>query len=150
VLDDRGDDRGLKRGLARLACLIALLLPASAALAQETTGLRVHFGAQGYRLFCAGCHGHDGTGNSDVSTAFGRPLSDLTTIARRNGGVFPRETVLDAITGRGAKGHRELALQPWDEMFADEFERIAEEVVADEMVARRIDHLLAYLESIQR
>jgi hypothetical protein len=150
VLNDRGDDYGVRRGLARVVGLVAMLLIAPGAVGQEATGLQAHFGKQGYRLFCAGCHGHDGTGNPELAEALGKPLSDLTTIAKRNGGSFPREVVADAITGRGAKGHRELALRPWDEMFADEFERIAEEVVANEMVARRIDHLLAYLESIQR
>ena len=112
--------------------------------------MQVHFGEAGFRLFCTGCHGPDGRGEGEVAEALEMPVGDLTTIARRNGGVFPADVVTDAITGRGVKGHRELAMGPWNEMFADEFERFAEGLAVDALVARRIDHLVAYLRSIQR
>jgi hypothetical protein len=109
------------------------------------------FGQQTYRLFCVGCHGADGRGDGDVSTALQIAVGDLTLIARRNGGVFPAAEVAAAIAGSSEiSGHQRLALEPWARMFAAEFEQFAADVAVNQLVARRIDHLVAYLQSIQR
>ncbi len=111
--------------------------------------MQVHFGELTYRLFCSGCHGADGRGNGELAQALGMPLGDLTQLAKRNGGVFPADRVRDAIAGRGPLGHTKLNMAPWAQMFADEFEQFASRMAINEMVARRIEHILAYLESIQ-
>ena len=122
------------------------------ALAQDDAhASQVHFGKMTYRLFCVGCHGDDGRGDGAVARSLEMPLSDLTRISERNDGTFPAEEVADSITGLGeTRGHRGLPVGPWTEMFAEEFEMIAERAIANQMVARRIAHLVAYLESIQR
>lgn len=111
--------------------------------------MQEHFGEMTYRLFCTGCHGADGRGDGAVADALKMPISDLTQITKRNGGVFPRDEIADAIAGRGPRGHTQLRMAPWAKMFADEFEQFATRFIANEMVARRIEHLTAYLESIQ-
>jgi mono/diheme cytochrome c family protein len=111
--------------------------------------MQEHFGEMTYRLFCAGCHGADGRGNREVADALGMSIGDLTQISRRNDGVFPRDEIADAIAGRGPRGHTQLLMAPWADMFADEFEQFATRFIANEMVTRRIEHLTAYLESIQ-
>lgn len=139
---------GARGGLRLLA--LALLLAAAPAAAQEAGSTQAQFGQLSYRLFCAGCHGPGGKGDGAVAQALEAPATDLTQLARENGGIFPADEVADAITGLSeVGGHRDLAMAPWAAMFAEEFESFAERAVADELVARRIAHLVAYLESIQ-
>ena len=111
--------------------------------------MEVYFGSQTFRLFCVGCHGPDGRGNAAVGRALLQPDVDLSQIARRNGGVFPAEDVATAITGLGGTGHARLKMAPWAEVFADEFDAFTARAVVNQMVERRIDHLVAYIESIQ-
>lgn len=127
----------------------ALSLPAASAGAQETSAMQAQFGALSYRLFCAGCHGADGRGNGQLAEALDMPLGDLTQIAKRNGGVFPARDIARAIAGVGPRGHTALNMAPWADVFAEEFEQFASTVAVNAMVARRIQHLVAYLESIQ-
>lgn len=108
------------------------------------------FGERTYRLFCVGCHGATGRGNADVLDALELPGIDLTAIAARNGGTFPAGAVKAAILGTGREGHARLEMAPWAEVFAGEFESFKAQVVINQMVDRRIDHLVAYIESLQR
>lgn len=48
--------------------------------------------------YCVTCHGDDGTGGV-VAETLGRPVPDLTSIAARNGDVFPYAYVIDTIDG---------------------------------------------------
>lgn len=122
---------------------------ASTAAEAQTGDMQAHFGKQTFRLFCAGCHGADGRGNGELAQALGLPMNDLTQIARRNGGVFPTEEITRSLTGRGPRGHADLDMAPWADMFAAEFESFAARIAVNALVARRIDHLVSYLESIQ-
>jgi mono/diheme cytochrome c family protein len=111
----------------------------------------VSFGHEGYRLFCAGCHGPDGKGNAQLAEAMDAPLVDLTQIARRNGGTFPAREVALAIAGesRSIPGHKTLDMPPWAQTFAEEFEDFAPPPAIRDLVDRRIAHIVAYLNSIQ-
>lgn len=142
--------RSLRTGLVAAGALTALLVAfAGPASAQETLEVQAHFGRSIYKLFCVGCHGDDGRGNPAVAEALDLPTVDLTAIKKRNGGVFPADEVAAAIAGTRMGGHRDLAPEPWARIFADDFERFAEQMAVNALVARRIDHLVAYLESIQ-
>lgn len=71
-----------------------------------------------YRAHCAPCHGIDGKGNGPVAPALKDPLPDLTTIAKRNGGLFPVGHVRNIIAGTDvmiAHGSREMPI--WGEIF---------------------------------
>jgi mono/diheme cytochrome c family protein len=150
----RGRAMAGRSSVTRLAVPIAMafaaILVTFSALPVYAQNMQAEFGRSTYRLFCVGCHGADGKGNRAVAEALGMPLVDLTQIKRRNGGVFPAGDVAAAIAGTRMGGHRDLAPEPWAEVFADEFERFAERLAVNALVARRIDHLVAYLESIQR
>jgi mono/diheme cytochrome c family protein len=52
-----------------------------------------------FEFYCATCHGRDGKGNGPAAGALRMPPPDLTTIASRNGGVFPRARVEGVVTG---------------------------------------------------
>src|SRR6516164_9613587 len=43
--------------------------------------------------YCAPCHGRDGTGNGPVASSLKAAPANLTLLARRNGGTFPRSDV---------------------------------------------------------
>jgi len=61
-------------------------------------------GPMAFAQDCAACHGSDAMGAGDVGRTLIRQPPDLTTLARRNGGVFPRDYVMSTIDGyvRGA------------------------------------------------
>lgn len=140
--------RGLRLGVMVGALAAGLGASASSpSLAQQS--MQAHFGNMTYRLFCVGCHGADGSGNAAVARALGLTEVDLTTIRSRNDGTFPTEDVKASIIGLDGKGHARVTMAPWVAMFADEFEAFASKVVVDELVDRRIDHLVSYIESIQ-
>lgn len=133
---------------AALAALAFVSLPAAA---QSTTAMQEHFGELSYRLYCSGCHGPDGRGSEPASRALGLSTGDLTLLRRGNGGVFPSEDLTAALSGLAEiEAHRILAMHPWAEMFAEDFARFAAEAAVNPMVARRIAHLVAYIESLQR
>lgn len=86
---------------------LALYLSANAALA----GRDVDFGRLEYESSCASCHGLSGKGDGPLARALVSQPSDLTTLAKRNGGVFPAQRVHDIIDGRKeveAHGTREM------------------------------------------
>ena len=133
-----------------VALALVLLVAATPARTAELREQEVHFGGLAYRLFCAGCHGADGKGNGSLAEALEMQLGDLTQLAKADGGVFPAERVAAGIAGRvDVPGHRALAMAPWGGVFAGEFEAFATKMAVDGLVARRIDHIVTYLESIQ-
>jgi mono/diheme cytochrome c family protein len=50
-----------------------------------------------YRAYCAACHGLDALGRGPAAPALKTTPSDLTSIAWRNGGTFPRERLVQYI-----------------------------------------------------
>jgi Cytochrome C oxidase, cbb3-type, subunit III len=97
-----------RRG-ALLLCL-GLLSVASAARAEDLVALS---GKQLYLKFCAACHGEQGRGDGPVSSSFRVEVPDLTLIARRHRGTYPRDLVERIIDGRhilGAHGTRTMPI----------------------------------------
>lgn len=56
-------------------------------------------GRADFQAFCAGCHGADAQGAGPDAGALAAAPPDLTRIAARNGGVFPRTRVMSVIDG---------------------------------------------------
>ncbi len=52
-----------------------------------------------FRAYCASCHGSEGRGDGPMAPILKTQPSDLTTISRRNHGIFPAKTLEQA--GRG-------------------------------------------------
>jgi mono/diheme cytochrome c family protein len=97
-----------------------------------------------FRSYCASCHGLDGKGNGPVSSALKTQPADLTTISRRNGGIFPVDRVSKIIAGDElvtAHGSREMPV--WGPIFHQiELDRDFGDV--------RLHNLTKYIESIQQ
>lgn len=105
-------------------------------------------GAQLFQRFCASCHGKTAEGDGPVATTFRMEVPDLTRIAKRRGGEFPRELIRRVIDGTEVKaphGSREMPV--WGQDFwimqgADEEARQRTELL--------VYRLVAYVASLQR
>jgi hypothetical protein len=71
-----------------------------------------------YEAFCASCHGKDAKGNGLVASQLSIPPPDLTQLAKKNGGVFPQDTVMEKIDGRlEVKAHGSRDMPVWGRRF---------------------------------
>jgi mono/diheme cytochrome c family protein len=97
-----------------------------------------------FQFYCASCHGRDGTGNGPVASALKTKPADLTRLAMRNDGTFPRMEVEAFVTNgkpdMPAHGSRDMPV--WGPTF-----RSLEP--SDRDVKMRIANVVEYLESIQ-
>ena len=75
------------------------------AMAMCVSGLAVaqgkfDFGKKEYQSKCASCHGINGKGDGILRPYLTKSPTDLTTLAKRNNGVFPNQRVYEFIDGR--------------------------------------------------
>jgi mono/diheme cytochrome c family protein len=115
-------------------------------------GLAQESGKRDYLVYCSSCHGVDGHGNGPaVEVIPGFKPSDLTTLAKRNNGQFPEDEVRNTIDGRKAlPGHNDFDtdMPLWGLQFQEEGKQFTAE--SEAKVKRRIDALVAYIQSFQR
>jgi mono/diheme cytochrome c family protein len=97
-----------------------------------------------YQRYCAVCHGKDGKGGGPAAAALKASPTDLTQLAKSNGGKFPLGAVRQSLGGGSstpAHGSEEMPI--WGPVFRA--------MSPDENIAKlRVDNLLRYLESIQQ
>src|SRR5262245_65715087 len=75
-------------------------------------------GGSDYQAFCSTCHGACGKGDGVVGATLRRRPTDLTQLAKKNAGVFPRDKVFKTIEA-GAKAHGGSPDMPeWSSVFA--------------------------------
>jgi mono/diheme cytochrome c family protein len=134
------------RGLGLLAALAAGVASASA---QD-----VAFGRAEYMANCAQCHGIDGKGDGVIAGYLTTAPSDLTALARRNGGALPEEQLYATIQGgrrTGPHGTREMPA--WGDRYSVEaaqamgFTYTPEEQAA--FIHGRITALIDYIATLQ-
>ncbi len=140
----------MKKLTIQRAVIASMLSITASAWGQTSVGL----GRADYRDNCASCHGALGKGDGPVHSFLVKPPSDLTTIARRNGGQFPHERMWEVIDGRwsgdgGPHGTREMPV--WGSEFkARAMTQPGDSATTAEWSARnRIVSLLKYLETVQ-
>jgi len=88
--------------------VMALALPA-VALAQA----KVDFGKGEFDANCAACHGVTGKGGGPIADLLKRSPTDLTTLQKRNGGIFPMARVYETIEGVGVAEHGTRDMPIW-------------------------------------
>jgi mono/diheme cytochrome c family protein len=129
-----------------LAGLLALLTAAAFQAPPAVATSAVDQTPKGDALFhtyCASCHGTSAMGDGALATELRRRPADLTKIARRNKGVFPREQVYRTIDGRQpVRGHGAPGMPVWGDVFV---RTVGNEAV----ITARIEALVAYLEGLQ-
>jgi len=110
---------------------------------QEITPITV--GQEMFRAYCASCHGLDGKGMGPAEPALKKRPPDLTQLSKKNGGKFPAVMVANLIRGESfpiaAHGSGDMPI--WGNAF-----RATNRDEA--MVTLKVNHLTAYIESIQQ
>jgi mono/diheme cytochrome c family protein len=138
-------------GLQTVACIGLMCAVLTATAAGQRTGppplplvpesMR---GADLYQLYCATCHGRDGRGHGPVASSLKTMPSDLTLIAARNNGLFPRARVEWVLAGREVvNAHGSEDMPVWGPIFKG----------LDNSAARvkvRLANIVSYIESIQK
>jgi mono/diheme cytochrome c family protein len=75
---------------------------------------KIDLGLYEYESSCAVCHGLSGKGDGPFARYIEKtPVADLTTIAKKNNGVFPFARVYDTIDGTkfiGAHGNKDMPI----------------------------------------
>lgn len=110
-------------------------------------------GKQEFVRSCAACHGESGKGDGLVAGMLLVKPPDLTSIRKRNDGVFPASWVYRVIDGRNEirlHGSREMPI--WGDRYRAEALRglpLPLNVGADAVVHGRILTLVFYLDFIQ-
>jgi mono/diheme cytochrome c family protein len=129
---------GLLMGLAALGATA----PSETFVGQTKPPKESHdSGAYLYRAFCATCHGATGKGDGPIADLTRSRPSDLTTIAKRRGGVFPRLEVTAIVDGRTLiPSHDRREMPIWGNVMPEANEAAKQ---------KRIDAVVDYLASIQ-
>jgi mono/diheme cytochrome c family protein len=98
-----------------------------------------------FAFYCASCHGRDGKGSGPVASALKVQPPDLTRLAQRHGGTFPRQQVAAFVTNGGSiltSAHGSSDMPVWGPIFHGLDP-------SDTLVRVRIANLVAHIESMQ-
>ncbi len=98
-----------------------------------------------YTQYCAACHGPEGKGDGPAAFTLKTPPADLTSLAARHMGKFPRDYVVNVLRfGPGTSAHGSSDMPTWGSIFQ----------VIDQnnerAVQERINKLTDYLVSLQK
>src|SRR5574341_2266508 len=127
-------------------------LPLAASTAHGLNQADVDGGQRYYKQYCASCHGADAKGNGPMAAALQKPPTDLTQLAKKNGGNFPYGEVHDILEGQaGIAAHGSNDMPAWGDEAFTSGELSREVGGAASIYARRgrAMMLLEYLRSIQ-
>ncbi len=97
--------------------LIALAMLSGAAFAQAG---KSDFGKDEYNSNCAVCHGVTAKGNGPYIEMLRREPTDLTTLAKRNGGVLPVNRLYEMIEGANVPSHGSRDMPIWGSTYRAE------------------------------
>jgi mono/diheme cytochrome c family protein len=124
-----------------LVFLVAGALPAASANAGDgNTGRGAYF------KYCSSCHGADGRGNGVVAGSLRPKPTDLTQLAKRNGGTFPDADVKEIVDGRTrVAAHGSSTMPVWGKVFGKE----KTYMTPDAHIRSQVQLITDYLTSIQ-
>lgn len=135
-----------------MSCRAVLILPAllaACAPAPEEGGRTdAAHGAALYAKNCAACHGADAKGDGTESLGLGTPPPDLTGLAARNGGTFPRDYVLTTIDGAARANDPDAAMPEFGAHGLEHLEIPAHNMLASPLPTD-LFAITAYLETLQ-
>jgi mono/diheme cytochrome c family protein len=132
---------------------IAGALAVSAGYADQTTSTKVVIpvvktrpvnGKLMYTSYCAPCHGVDGRGSGPVASALKQQPTDLTVLAKNNGGKFPSSHIATVLEyGSELPVHGTAQMPVWGPMLGKMDQRHPDQRLL------RISNLSEYLRSMQ-
>jgi mono/diheme cytochrome c family protein len=106
-------------------------------------------GRELYLDACAPCHGEDGRGGGRRAGHLTVPPPDLTDLAERSGGTFPREYTIGVITGeREIPAHGTAEMPAWRQRFGRPASGAT--AAAAFYARRRVELLADHVASLQR
>jgi mono/diheme cytochrome c family protein len=108
------NSRKLGTAIVVLACFMAAASVSAADKAKDDPGKRE------YVSKCAACHGLGAKGDGPARAVLKAAPTDLTVLAKKNGGVFPVDRIYAVIDGREAvasHGTREMPI--WGQELSD-------------------------------
>jgi len=123
---------------------LALVGAAVPALAQD-----VKQGAELYRVHCATCHGIEGSGQGPMAGVLVIQPSDLSQLAKANGGAFPLERVIKRIDGRDPLVSHGSPMPVYGFFFEGKGKAIKTESGQPIMTSAPIVDLMAFLQTLQ-
>jgi mono/diheme cytochrome c family protein len=128
-------------------------LAVSAGYADQTTSTKVVIpvvktrpvnGKLMYTSYCAPCHGVDGRGSGPVASALKQQPTDLTVLAKNNGGKFPSSHIATVLEyGSELPVHGTAQMPVWGPMLGKMDQRHPDQRLL------RISNLSEYLRSMQ-
>jgi cytochrome c peroxidase len=96
----------------------SLVIFSSGVFANEDTD----FGKSEFEANCASCHGLTGKGDGPLSRVYLFEPTDLSTLAKRNSGVFPVQRVYKIIDGRQEiKAHGPRTMPVWGREYGKKY-----------------------------
>ena len=138
----------------RIASLLAFLLGSLLLPAQETTtkitkvpasATSAPSGKELFGAYCACCHGLEGKGNGPVAPVLTKQPTDLTLLARKNGGKFPAMRVMSSIQDVAQNVHGAKDMPVFGQILGE----IEQPGRRPAVVKQRIGNLTRYIESLQ-
>ncbi len=141
-------------GLRWLLPAVVLMVVSGTAWAADERG-KADPGKREYTNSCAVCHGRTGKADSPGLEFLKIVPNDLSTLSKRNGGVFPFDRVYAIIDGREmVKGHGSREMPIWGDRYNAETVKAAEYYVdmpydMEMYVRSRIISLIDYLHRLQ-
>lgn len=101
-------------------------------------------GEEMFKAYCASCHGQDGKGAGPAASALKQAPSNLTELAKRNGGKYPDNKIYSAIKGdSNTPAHGSKDMPVWGTVFQSMSH-------GDQaQVQLRISNLTKYIDSLQ-
>jgi mono/diheme cytochrome c family protein len=134
-----------KLGLGVGGLAMALVVGVLPIKAEESKGApsqsTIEHGGRTFLRYCALCHGLDGRGSGPLAEALAKTPPDLTRIAERNGGTYPKDKVAGIIERGGVVSHGMMAMLAWGKVFNEE--------LGPAQQAEIIQSLTAYVEVLQ-
>lgn len=139
----RSGIRGTVIGLLACAASVAV---SGRALADDN--MQLELGKKQYMQYCATCHGPSGKGTDGVaSRLFAKPPTDLTLLAKNNGGKFPMMEVVGIVKGdRPIDAHGTRDMPVWGSILGKPLE---DGMYGQDAADAQILTIGKYLESIQ-
>jgi mono/diheme cytochrome c family protein len=127
-----------------LVFVLAVSMPLAAGAQEPLDGAAI------YGDFCATCHGAEGRGDGPMADVLAVEVPDLTRIAARAGGAFPRYDVVAKIDGRDPVVSHGGAMPVWGPVFeGGEAAFVRTEAGQPIVTSRGIAALVAWLEGVQ-
>ena len=126
-----------------LVTAVAILI-AGAATAQDA-----RIGERLYTRYCTACHGPQGTGDGPMTRVLTVDPPDLTRLAAKNGGGFPRRRVIWRMDGRDPILAHGNEMPVYGDLLTGETLDIRDETGETIRSTQPMADLLAFLERLQ-